>query len=356
MSSNDTTEGGQPLVFGVPAIAVAAALRGAGLGEDAVIAVLGRTIARSVEAAGLNPAASAGFTFQVSIAETAAECQLSYQRLFVHPDFIDGVTVVQASQTPDEIGFNSRFHSIEAEFDGIARDLQTASNCIAELRRELYLMARELEAKITEIDARIAAKGKDKDTKEGKETKEGKDTKDTKEKDTKEGKDKEGKDTKDSKDKDHKDHKDGKEQSDKLAGVDKLAQLEKPQLRAEAAGAPVTAPPGTPSGTARTFITLDDRPDVEAAALGEDEKPSAAPAVPKSDDTPSPDPAETAAEPAAPAAAKKALSKKAPSKKAPSKRATAKRPASSKATGAAERPTSPPRRGRGQGSAEPTDD
>jgi len=342
MSSNDTPEGGQPLVFGVPATTVAAALRGAGLGEDAVIAVLGRTIARSVGAADVAAGASPGFTFQVSIAETAAECRLSYQRLFVHPDFIDGVTVVQAGQTPDEIGFNSRFHSIEAEFDSIARDLQTASNCIAELRREMYLMARELEAKITEMDARIAAKGKDKDTKEGKETKEAKDTKDTKEKDTKEGKDKEGKDTKDAKDKDHKESKD-KDREKAIA--DKLAQIEARPLRAEAAGAPMTAPPGTPPGSARTFITLEDRPDVEAAALGDDEKPSAEPAAPKSDGTPGPDPAATAAEPAAPAA---------PARKAPAKRTTAKRAASSKATGAAERPTSPPRR-RGRGSAEPTD-
>jgi hypothetical protein len=282
MSSNDITEGGQPLVFGVPGSAVAAALRSAGLHEDAVIAVLGRAIARSAGAADVSPAGAQGFTFQVSIAETAAECKLSYQRLFVHSDFIDGVTVVQAGQTPDEIGFNSRFHSIEAEFDSIARDLQTASNCIAELRRELYLMARELEAKITEMDARIAAKGKDKDTKEGKETKEGKDTKDTKEKDTKEGKDKEGKDHKDGKDKEHIDK--------AVAGLEKLTQIEQTTLQAEAAGAPVTAPTGTPSGTARTFITLDDRPDVEAAALGDDDKPSAEPAAPKSDDTQGPEP------------------------------------------------------------------
>ena len=241
--------GDQPLVFGVPAETVAHALRDAGLAEDAVIAVLGRAIARSAEPAALAPR---GFTFQVTINETAPECALTYERLFVHPDFVDGVTVVQAGSTPDEIGFNSRFHSIEAEFDSISRDLHTSSNCVAELRREVFQLARELEAKITDIEAKIAAKGKDKDSKDTKEkdTKESKD-KDTKEKDTKEGKDKEGKD--------HKDHKD-KDVVDKVTGIEKIAGIDSRPLAPEAAGDPH-------AGTERTFISLEDRPDVEGGAL-----------------------------------------------------------------------------------------
>jgi hypothetical protein len=344
MSSNDTPESGQPLVFGVPGSTVAAALRGAGLDEDAVVAVLSRAVARSaVAAADASAAGDQGFTFQVGIAETASECALSYQRLFVHPDFIDGVTVVQAGQTPDEIGFNSRFHSIEGEFDSIARDLSTSSNCLAELRRELYLMARELEAKITEMDARIAAKGKDKDTKEGKETKEAKDTKDTKEKDTKEGKDKEGKDHKDGKDKDH---------IDKVAALEKLSQIENTPLQAEVRDAPATPPTEAPAGSARTFITLEDRPDVEAAALRDDETPPVEPGTPEAGDTPGGEPAATAAEPAEPAPAAKA-----PANKAAAKRPAPRKAAAKKTPGAAEKATPPPRRRRrgGRGSAEPTD-
>ena len=218
MSTDDRTDPGQPLVFGVPGTEVAAALRGAGLDEDAVVAVLGRAYAQSLAPAAA--VAAPAFTFQVSIAQTAPECALTYQRVFVHPDLIDGVTVVQAGQTADEIGFNARFHALESEFDSISRDLHTSSNCVAELRLELFKLARELEVKITQIEAQIAAKGKDKDSKDTKEkdTKETKD-KDTKEKDTKEGKDKEGKDTKE-KEKEHKDK--DKEHIDKLAaGLEK---------------------------------------------------------------------------------------------------------------------------------------
>lgn len=269
MSTSDNTEGGEPLVFGVPSRTVAAALRDAGLDQDAVIAVLGRAITRSVTASAVP---GQGFVFQVGIAETAPECALTYTRLFVHPDFIDGVTVVQAGQTPDETGFNARFHALEAEFDSISRDLTISSNCVAELRRELFLMARELEAKITDIDARITAKGKDKDTKDTKEkdTKESKD-KDSKEKDSKESKDKEGKDTKDTKEKDKKE-----KDRDKALPQEKLVQgVEKrPDIASSGTAQPIGA---GQTGTARTFISLEDRPDVEAAALPDEEKKKQAP-------------------------------------------------------------------------------
>jgi hypothetical protein len=297
MSADDSSDPGQPLVFGVPGTEVAAALRSAGLDEDAVVAVLGRAYAQSLAPAAA--AAAPAFTFQVSIAETAPECALTYQRVFVHPDFIDGVTVVQAGQTADEIGFNARFHALESEFDSISRDLHTSSNCVAELRLELFRLARELEVKITQIEAQIAAKGKDKDSKDTKEkdTKETKD-KDTKEKDTKEGKDKEGKDTKEK----EKEHKDKDKDHDKIAaGIEKAAGIDQIPLVGTAAGQP-PAEDEPVTGTERTFIALEDRPDVEAAALGPAEAP-----------------------PPAKKAAKKAPAKKAPAKKAPAKKAPAKK-------------------------------
>jgi hypothetical protein len=281
MSTADSADG-EPLVFGLPAGELVAALRGAGLGEDAVVAMVGQAIARS---SGIEAAPGAGFTFQTQIALSAAECISSYQRLFVHPDFVDGVTVVQAQSTPEEIGFNARFHGIEGEFDGIARDLHLASNCVAELRRELFGLARELEAKITEIDSRLDAKGKDKDSKDTKEGKDGKDTKDkdSKEgKDGKEGKDKEGKDTKEGKD--GKEHKDGKETKEGKDHVDKVGQLEKVSVDKTALPVPGAAldvgpqdaiadSSETDPGTERTFIRLEDRPPVGEDAVREpDEK------------------------------------------------------------------------------------
>jgi len=265
--------GQEPMIFGVPGTQLVTALRNAGLNDDAVVAMVGRAIAQSagVLAADTQP----GFVFTTEVAETAPECGLSYQRVFTHPDFIDGVTVVQGGATPDEIGFNVRFHGIEAEFDSIARNLQTSSNCMAELRLELFGVVQELQAKITEIDQRLDAKGKDNKESKDKDTKEGKDkdTKEGKEKDTKEGKDKEGKDTKESKD--------GKEHSDKGGQIDKLAALEKvagPIGAVGAADQPDAPEPGTagqagepaePEGTEHTFIPPGDRPPVGEDALRE---------------------------------------------------------------------------------------
>src|SRR3954471_17877781 len=99
------SDGGQapdePLVFGVPGGRLVDALRSAGLAEADIIALLGRGIARSAGIAAAS--ADGGFHFQTQIAETAPECTLTYQRVFTHPDFLDGVTVVQAGSTPEEI-------------------------------------------------------------------------------------------------------------------------------------------------------------------------------------------------------------------------------------------------------------
>jgi hypothetical protein len=271
-------DGREPLAFGVPAGTLVGALRGAGLAEPDVIALVGRAIARS---AGMTAelTETPAFVFQTQIAETAPECALTFDRGFVHPDFIDGVTVVQAGTTPEEMGFNQRFHAIENDLDNIAHDLHTASNCTAELRRELFGLAQELQAKITEIDSRLDAKTKDKekDTKESKDkdTKEGKETK---EKDTKESKDKEGKDTKDTKEKDTKE-KDTKEKEEKERAKDD--QKEFLDIAGPLPAGSATAEPSDEGGTGggtegaeRTFIRLEDRPDVGAAALadpGEDE-------------------------------------------------------------------------------------
>jgi hypothetical protein len=262
-------------------------LRAAGMADDDVVALLGRGIARSL---GATATASRGdFHFETEVAETAPECDLSYRRIFVHTDFVDGVTVVQAGSTPDEEGFNVRFHALEAELDAVSRDLHTSSNCVAELRRELWGVTRELEAKITEIERRLDAKGKDKDSKDTKEKEKEKEGKDTKEKETKESKDKEGKDTKEGKDgkehKDGKEGKDGKDHVDKVRGVEKLqgtdrVPLQGGQLQADpflpsATVADGTVGPGDdqadgeiqPGEPVRAFIRLADRPAVGEAAL-----------------------------------------------------------------------------------------
>ena len=250
----------EPHAFGVPARALVDALRGAGMADADVIAVVGRAIARSAGLAAAAP--SPPFVFQTLIAETAPDCALTFQRQFVHPDFIDGVTVVQAGATPEEIGLNQRFHTIETDLDHVADDLHTASNCIAELRRELFGMAQELQAKITEIDTLLDGKAKDKE----KDTKEKE--KDTKEKDTKEGKDKEAKDGKETKEKDHKEK--DKEKEGQKDGQKEFVDLPQPLPPGSELHTPSGQAAGEPAadeGEERTFIRLEDRPEVGRAAL-----------------------------------------------------------------------------------------
>lgn len=245
----------EQLVYGVPAHTIVEALRGAGMAEDDVIAVLGRAIARS--SGGALTTTSPPFVFQTVVPQTAPQCELHFEPEFRHPDFIDGVTVVQAGETPTEIGFNRRFHAIESDLGDIAGALRTVSNCIKELRLELFGVVQELQVKITTIDRRIDEvqdKTHTKETKEKEKEKEGKDSKE-----------KEGKDDKESKE--GKEHKDGKE--DKEHGKDGRKEF------LDLAG---TFPPDSPvpgseatEGDERTFISLEDRPEVGRDALSDED-------------------------------------------------------------------------------------
>jgi hypothetical protein len=254
MSDETEGHGEEQLVYGVPAHTIVDALRGAGVAEDDVIAVLGRAIARS---SGLGPESveTPPFVFQTNVPQLAPQCELHFEPTFAHPDFIDGVTVVQAGETPTEIGFNRRFHAIEDDLGGVAEALRTVSNCIKELRLELFGVVQELQVKITTLDHRIDPlkdKAETKETKEKEKEKEGKDSKEKEGKDGKEGKEK---DSKEGKEKDR--GKDGQKEFVDLAG---------------------TFPPGAPApasdeteGDERTFISLADRPDVGRDALSEGE-------------------------------------------------------------------------------------
>ena len=247
------------IVDGVPGKQLVNALKAAGLSDEAVTALFGEALARAsgppgpaAAAASVTPAAAgagdapAPFTFQTPIAETAPDCAATYSRGFFHPDFFDGLTVVQAGQTPEEFGFNFRFHKIEDDLDAISNDLHKTSNCLAELRREVFGIARELEAKITEIEALLHAKPKEKEGKEGKDTKD-------KEKDHKEGKEKEHRE---------------KVAVDKLLPVEALANpsvigIARPPDAEDEPPADQPGEPGTrPAASGRTFIRPQERPDV----------------------------------------------------------------------------------------------
>jgi hypothetical protein len=261
--------GEEVLIDGVPSRQLVSALKAAGLSDESVTALLARAISGAA-AAGPPAAAAEHFAFRTKIAPAAPECAADFARTFFHPAFFDGLTVVQAAQTPEELGFNARFQAIEVDLDAVATNLSRLSNCLAELRSEVSSLVGELENKLTEIDAKLATKGE--------KEKEGKDTKETKEKELdKEGKDKE-KEGKEGKEKEgHKDHKDGKEKDKEH--VEKAAPKESDEPLARilpGPGAPPCAPcaapaaepaGGRPAATRKTFIRPDERPPVGEQAL-----------------------------------------------------------------------------------------
>ena len=251
-------EAEEQLVYGVPAHTIVDALRGAGVAEDDVIAVLGRAIARSA-GTGIASLATPPFVFQTNVPQQAPQCELHFEPTFTHPDFIDGVTVVQAGETPTEIGFNRRFHAIETDLGGVAEALRTVSNCIKELRLELFGVVQELQVKITTIDHRIDPLKDKAETKETKEKEKEKEGKDSKEKEGKDNKEKEKELKEKEKDKEKEGEKDGSKEFTELVG----------------SGPPdVPSPAAENEGDERTFISLEDRPDVGRKALADPDEDS----------------------------------------------------------------------------------
>lgn len=74
------------------------------------------------------------FAFATAFATAEADCAPTAERSFVHIDWIDGESVVQAEETSVEDGFNKRFHQIEDDIDAINADIAKLFECLAELR------------------------------------------------------------------------------------------------------------------------------------------------------------------------------------------------------------------------------
>jgi hypothetical protein len=136
----------------------------------------------------------------------------NFVRTLHHENWLDGQSSVQAGKTPDEVGFNERFHQIEADLDALGDNIRRAFIAIDTLRAQVSICLNEI---VTILNT------KEKDTKEKEESKDTKDTKDNT--DTKSHKD--TKDTKDNKDnqeaKHQKDNKDSKESKEDKDSTDK---------------------------------------------------------------------------------------------------------------------------------------
>jgi hypothetical protein len=138
------------LVDGVSTKLLHDSMIAAGVSERRALEFIGHIY---VGASGGHPPAP--FEFDTQVAQEVPECAPEYARQFVHADWVDGEDRVQAGTTPDEQGFNLRFHSIENELDRIAAEFQKMGGCVADLRRELFGVLEELEAKITDLQNQI---------------------------------------------------------------------------------------------------------------------------------------------------------------------------------------------------------
>jgi hypothetical protein len=130
------------------------------------------------------------------VPQTDPAATYDFVRRFVHEDWIDGESLVQAAKTPEESGFNERFHNIERDLDSLGDNVKRAFQAVAALRAQLRVCLNEIVIALAAANKNDAKDTKDsKDTPDAKNQKDNKETKDNK--DTPDGKS--GKDTKDAK-------------------------------------------------------------------------------------------------------------------------------------------------------------
>ena len=203
----------------------------------------------------------------------------NFVRKFVHEDWIDGESLVQAAKTPEESGFNERFHNIERDLDSLGDNVKRAFDAVAALRAQLRVCLNEIVVAMNQANKDTA-----KDTKDGKDTPDAKNHKDAK--DTKDHKDTpDGKNAKDHKEsKEDKENKDDADKDVKEHGKDSLGAAEKkdqdhlgplnPAVPTEGwdgvLGMRVgDVTPALPVEGLRVFIRPDERPALGERALNE---------------------------------------------------------------------------------------
>ena len=95
------------------------------------------------------------FTYGQGFDATDAACAPAFQRSFHHADWVDGESVVQAQSSAGEDGFNTRFHNIEADLDGLSQDTAKLFACMAEMRSALHDRLAELSNELNRLDADV---------------------------------------------------------------------------------------------------------------------------------------------------------------------------------------------------------
>lgn len=134
------------LIDGVSTSQVAQTLKSAGIRERSIGEILGHWYWGAT-----GTTKPAPFDFATDVQDHDPACEITYERTFEHVDWVDGEDRVQASATPEELGFNARFHAIENELDAIAEQFRGVGRCARDIRADLVGVVRELESKITAL-------------------------------------------------------------------------------------------------------------------------------------------------------------------------------------------------------------
>jgi hypothetical protein len=93
-----------------------------------------------------------GYSAPVSPTESA-DCTPRFVRSFVHQDWVDGVSTVQAGLTTGEQGFNDRLHRVENDLDALSADIQRLFGCLGDLRAGVAQALAEVANELNRIDA-----------------------------------------------------------------------------------------------------------------------------------------------------------------------------------------------------------
>jgi hypothetical protein len=95
------------------------------------------------------------FSYSAPVAAQEADCAPTFVRSFVHTDWVDGVSVVQAGLTSGEEGFNDRLHRIEDDLDSLSADIRRLFGCLASLRASVAQALSEAANELNQIDQDI---------------------------------------------------------------------------------------------------------------------------------------------------------------------------------------------------------
>jgi hypothetical protein len=98
----------------------------------------------------------ASFDYSTPVDPSKPDSTCAFNRSFQHQDWVDGESAVQAGKTPEEAGFNERFHLIENDLDSIKADLNKLGACLADLRKTTANCMQEIRTQLRKLLAASA--------------------------------------------------------------------------------------------------------------------------------------------------------------------------------------------------------